>query len=67
MFVGLAVALIATFAMAAMYYLFPSLHLWRGTGSLISIFVGLGVSAALLVSDITTGKTRRMSDAADGT
>ena len=36
-------------AMGAIYYLFPSLHLWRGVATLAGIFTGLAVLAARAV------------------
>jgi sugar transferase (PEP-CTERM system associated) len=49
-FVRLVAALvIASGAMAAIYYLLPSLTLWRGVAALAAIFAGMGVLASRLV------------------
>jgi hypothetical protein len=44
-----AALVVASGAMAAIYYLLPSLHLWRGVVALAAIFAGLGVLASRLV------------------
>src|SRR5215469_14404506 len=44
-----AALVVASGAMAAIYYLLPSLHLWRGVAALAAIFAGLGVLASRLV------------------
>jgi hypothetical protein len=38
-----AALVIASGAMATIYYLLPSLHLWRGVAALAAIFAGLGI------------------------
>ena len=44
-----AALVVASGAMAAIYYLLPALHLWRGVAALAAIFAGLGVLASRLI------------------